>query len=147
MSCQHATSSKLTNYHDTSAGNRVNRSSGLLLLKVDFEKAYDSLYWDYLLEIMSIMGFRSKWCQWIKELLSTARASVLINGSLTDEFQIHRGLRQGDPLSPFLFILAMEGLHITLTRARAANAFRGVSISGTENSHLMYADDVMLITP
>ncbi|KAL7604918.1 uncharacterized mitochondrial protein AtMg01250-like [Lactuca sativa] len=93
------------------------------------------------------MGFGSKWCRWIKELLSTTRASVLINGSPTDEFQIHRGLRQGDPLSPFLFILAMEGLHIALTRARAANAFRGVSISGTEISHLMYADDVMLIAP
>ena len=60
-----------------------------MLFKVDFEKAFDSLSWDYLLEIMSIMGFGSMWCRWIKELLSTARASVLVNGSPTDEFQIH----------------------------------------------------------
>ncbi|XP_052625816.1 uncharacterized protein LOC128132862 [Lactuca sativa] len=93
------------------------------------------------------MGFGSTWCRWIKELLSTGRASVLVNGSPTGEFQIHRGLRQGDPLSPFLFILAMEGLHIALMRARAGNALRGVSISGIEISHLLYADDVMLITP
>lgn len=117
-----------------------------MLFKVDFEKAYDSLSWDYLLEIMQIMGFNSKWCCWIKELLKSARASGLVNGSPTDEFQIHHGLRQGDPLSHFLFILAMEGLHVALMLARMANVFRGVTISGIEISHLMYADDVMLIS-
>ncbi|KAL7606616.1 uncharacterized mitochondrial protein AtMg01250-like [Lactuca sativa] len=83
----------------------------------------------------------------MKELLSIARASVLINGSPTDEFQIHRGLRQGDPLSLFLFILAMEGLHIALMQARAVNALRAVSISDIEISYLLYVDDVMLVTP
>ncbi|XP_023758004.1 uncharacterized protein LOC111906478 [Lactuca sativa] len=73
-------------------------------------------------------------------------ASVLVNGPPTDEFQIHRGLRQGDPLSAFLFILTMEGLHVALVRARSDNAFRGISISGVEISHLLYVDDVMLIT-
>ena len=95
-----------------------------MLFKVDFEKAYDSLSWEYLLEIMSIMGFGSKWCGWIKELLTTTRASILVNGFLTDEFQMHWWLRQGDPLSPFIFILAMEGLHVALMRARMGNMFR-----------------------
>lgn len=74
------------------------------------------------------------------------RASVLVNGSPTDEFQIHRGLRQGDTLSPFLFILVMEGLHIALMRAQMANVLRGVTISGIGISHLMYADDVMRVS-
>lgn len=100
----------------------------LMVFKVDFEKAFDSLSWEYLHEIMEIMGFSSTWCRWIMELLSFARASVLVNGSPTQEFQIQRGLRHRDPLSPFLFILAMEGLHIALTRAQEANIFRGISV-------------------
>lgn len=55
----------------------------LLIFKVDFEKIYDSYPWDYLLKIMSIMGFGSKWCGWTIEMLSSAGASVLFNGSLT----------------------------------------------------------------
>lgn len=99
-----------------------------MVFKVDFEKAFDSLSWEYLHEIMEIMGFSSTWFRWIMELLSFARASVLVNGSPTQEFQIQRGLRHRDPLSPFLFILAMEGLHIALTRAQEANIFRGISV-------------------
>lgn len=64
-----------------------------MLFKVDFEKAYDSLLLDYLLEIMMIIGFGVMWCGWIKEFLSIVRACELVNGSPTDEFQIHQGLR------------------------------------------------------
>ena len=78
------------------------------------------------------MGFGHKWSSWIRALLSSARASVLVNGSPTNEFIVHRGLRQGDPLSPFLFILAMEGLHMAIHRAREANVFRGIRIGGDE---------------
>lgn len=74
----------------------------MVLFKVDFKKPYDSLSLDYLLEIMLNMGFGSTWCRRIKELLTTTRASVLVNVSLPDELQIHRGLRQGDLFSPYL---------------------------------------------
>ena len=97
---------------------------------MDFEKAYDSLSWDYLFEVMGFMGFDQKWSSWIRALLTTVRASVLVNKSPTNEFVVQRGLRQGDPLSPFLFILAMEGLHMAMQRAREANVLEGFKLEG-----------------
>ena len=79
---------------------------------------------------MGLMGFGNKWSSWIRALFTSVRASLLVNESPTNEFIVHRGLRQGDPLSPFLFILAMEGLHMAMQRAREANVFRGIRIGG-----------------
>lgn len=93
------------------------------------------------------MGFGPKWCKWILEMLSSTRASVLVNGSPTKEFHIQIGLRQGDPLSPFLFILAMEGLHVAFKRARLADVFRGISIDDIEITHLLYANDFFVLSP
>ncbi|GJR54299.1 RNA-directed DNA polymerase, eukaryota, reverse transcriptase zinc-binding domain protein [Tanacetum coccineum] len=76
-----------------------------------FIKAFDSIRWNYLDHILDSLKFGLKWRSWIKTCLSSSRASILVNGSPTSEFSINRGLRQGDPLSPFLFILVMEGLH------------------------------------
>lgn len=67
--------------------------------------------------IMDIFGFDEKWIGWIMECITLAHASVMINGSLTDEFHLERGLRQGYSLSPFLFLLAAEGLSIMLKKA------------------------------
>ncbi|GJY19425.1 hypothetical protein Tco_0390916 [Tanacetum coccineum] len=69
---------------------------------------------------------------WIKGCLNSAYASVLINGSPTKEFKIHKGLRQGDPLSPFLFILAVKALHVTFLEAKAKDIFKGVKV-GNDN--------------
>nr|GEZ31716.1 hypothetical protein [Tanacetum cinerariifolium] len=100
----------------------------MMMFKVDFEKAYDSLSWDYLDCMFDNMGFGDKWRMWIRGCLVSARSSVLLNGSPNKEFHIHRGLRQGDPLSPFLFILAMEGLHIAIDDAVQNSQFRGVTV-------------------
>ncbi|GJT47588.1 putative RNA-directed DNA polymerase, eukaryota, reverse transcriptase zinc-binding domain protein [Tanacetum coccineum] len=121
------------------------RKKKLMVFKVDFEKAFDSVRWDYLDLIMDKLGFGLKWRAWINGCLHNARSSVLVNGSPTEEFEVFRGLRQGDPMSPFLFILAMEGLHALTSKAEALGLFKGASI-GKDNmsiSQLMYADDVI----
>lgn len=80
--------------------------------------------------------------------MSTATASVLVNGSLTEEFNFKRGLRQGDPLSPFLFLLAAEGLNVMMKSMVENNLFTGYGV-GHENSvvvsHLQFADDTLLL--
>jgi hypothetical protein len=82
----------------------------LMLFKVDFEKAYDSVDWGYLDAVMGKMDFPPLWRKWIRECVCTATASVLVNGSPTDEFPLERGLRQGDPLSPFFVSYSRRGL-------------------------------------
>ncbi|GJU94132.1 putative RNA-directed DNA polymerase, eukaryota, reverse transcriptase zinc-binding domain protein [Tanacetum coccineum] len=123
------------------------RKKDLMIFKVDFEKAFDSLRWDFLDLVMEKLGFGHKWRSWIYGCLHNARSSVLINGSPTSEFEVFRGLRQGDPLSPFLFILAMESLHLLTCKAQETGLFKGASV-GHGNmiiSHLIYADDVIFI--
>ncbi|GJW45433.1 putative RNA-directed DNA polymerase, eukaryota, reverse transcriptase zinc-binding domain protein [Tanacetum coccineum] len=119
----------------------------LMILKVDFEKAFDSLNWSFLFSILKQMGFSVKWRNWIHSCLNSAHASVLVNGSPTKEFKIERGLRQGDPLSPFLFILAVEALNVALLEATNNNVFHGFHV-GKEKvhiSHLQFADDALIM--
>nr|GEZ24206.1 hypothetical protein [Tanacetum cinerariifolium] len=83
----------------------------------------------------------------IRGFLTSSRASVLVNGSPTDEFLIHRGLRQGDPLSSFLFTLVVEALHMLIERAKTANLVQGIwlDMAGTVVSHLLYVNDAILL--
>ncbi|GJT21332.1 RNA-directed DNA polymerase, eukaryota [Tanacetum coccineum] len=116
------------------------------LIGIDFAKAYDSIRWDYLEDVLHSFGFGSKWRSWIRGCLNSGMASILVNGSPTSEFQFHRGLKQGDPLAPYLFILVMESLHLSFTRVIEAGIFTGVRIDpSTMISHLFYADDVVFI--
>ncbi|GJU76032.1 RNA-directed DNA polymerase, eukaryota, partial [Tanacetum coccineum] len=117
-----------------------------MVFKVDFAKAYDSIRWDYLDDVLNSFGFGSKWRSWIRGSLISGKASILVNGSPTSEFQFHRGLKQGDPLAPFLFILIMESLHLSFSRAVEAGIFTGIEIgSSLTISHLFYADDAVFI--
>nr|GFA19889.1 transposon TX1 uncharacterized [Tanacetum cinerariifolium] len=99
-----------------------------LIFKVDFEKAYVSITWRFLLDIMKKIGFGYKWCKWVDTCLRTSSVSVLVNGSPSEEFGLERGVRQGDPLSPFLFILATGGLNAIVTEAVEKGIFSGVVV-------------------
>ncbi|GKA57668.1 reverse transcriptase domain, reverse transcriptase zinc-binding domain protein [Tanacetum coccineum] len=111
-------------------------------------KAFDYISWNYLDHILDSLGFRLKWRSWIKTCLSSSRASIIVNGSHTSEFSINRDLRQGDPLSPFLFILVMEGLHTAFADALGNGLISGINInnSSINISHLFFADDVIITT-
>ncbi|GJS81568.1 RNA-directed DNA polymerase, eukaryota [Tanacetum coccineum] len=117
-----------------------------MFFKVDFAKAYDSVRWDYLLEVLEAFGFGRTWCNWIRGTLTSAKASILINGSPSKEYSCHRGLKQGDPLAPYLFILIMESLHLSFNRVVDEGLFKGIQLPGSLSlSHLFYADDAMFI--
>nr|GEY15273.1 RNA-directed DNA polymerase, eukaryota, reverse transcriptase zinc-binding domain protein [Tanacetum cinerariifolium] len=103
-------------------------------------------WWDYLDEVLKKFGFGDRWCGWIHSCLRSSRGSILVNGSPTKEFQFHKGLKQGDPLSPFLFILIIESLHLSFQNVVNAGMFKGVSIGlNLHLSHLFYADDLVFL--
>ncbi|GJV85190.1 RNA-directed DNA polymerase, eukaryota, partial [Tanacetum coccineum] len=117
-----------------------------LIFKVDIEKAFDSVRWDFLDDILKKFSFGPRWRDWIQSCLKSSRGSILVNGSPTSEFQFYKGLKQGDPLSPLLFILVMESLHLSFHNVVNVGLFKGVVLDNyLQLSHLFYADDVVFI--
>lgn len=122
------------------------RMSNRLILKLDFEKAFDSIKWSFVDEVLQNMGFGDKWISWIHSIFMNSRIGVLHNGSPTEEFAPTRGLRQGDPLSTLIFNLVGEVLSRLLVKAEELGIFRGVQLpnNGGTISHLQFADDTIL---
>jgi len=118
-----------------------------LIFKVDFEKAYDSVDWGFLEYMMIRVGMCEKWVNWMKAYVFGGSMSVLVNGSPTEEICIHRGLKQGDPLAPFLFLLVAEGFSGLMRNAVDRNLFEGFTFGNSDLvvSHLQYADDTLCI--
>jgi hypothetical protein len=84
------------------------------------------------------MNFPTLWRKWIFDCVGIATTSVLVNGSPTDQFTIERGLRQGDPLSPFLFLLAAEGFNILMKEVVGAQMFHGYGVGDGSEVYLIF---------
>ena len=127
----------------------LRRKKCCLVCKLDIEKTCDSISWEFLYQVLGRMGFGSRWLSWIKWCISTASFSVLINGSPAGFFPSSRDLRQGDPLSPYPFVIGMEALSCLINRAAGGNYLFGSRIADGRGedlsiSHLLYADDTLL---
>ena len=119
-----------------------------VVCKLDIEKAYDHVNWDALFYLLERMGFGNRWRSWLKTCVSTVRFSVLVNGSPASFFSSSRGLRQGDHLSPLLFLLIMEVLSRILKKTEEGGFIQGfhvgpVNSSGIRVSHLLFTDDTI----
>ncbi|KAM0901815.1 hypothetical protein ACQ4PT_019723 [Festuca glaucescens] len=115
-----------------------------LLLKLDIQKDFDSISWEFLLEVLEAKGFGQKWRDWIACLMFTASTMIIVNGELTDPIVHKCGLRQGDPLSPLLFVIATDILAELFTMADRVGALKSNRYLQPKNRVSMYADDVVI---
>ena len=113
-----------------------------LLLFVDFEKAFDSLEWSFIERTLQHFGFGSSLITWIQTFYKDIEGCVLNNGWTSCFFQPHRGVRQGCPLSPYLFILSAE---ILAKATRSNKNMKGISVNNSEIKISQYADDTTFI--
>jgi hypothetical protein len=115
-------------------------------LKLDMMKAYDRVEWDYLKAIMLKIGFAPAWTDIIMGMISSVSFSVLFNGTKLEEFKPSRGIRQGDPISPYLFLIAAEGLSCLVSHSSQSSNQSGIKVASSAPSvnHLLFADDSLL---
>jgi hypothetical protein len=115
-----------------------------LLFKLDISKAFDTVSWEYILEMMENRSFSARWRDWISLLLRTSHSSVLLNGTVGERIQHARGLRQGDPLSPYLFILAIDTLQKVLELATQEGILSPLRGRFARIRLSLYADDAVI---
>jgi len=115
------------------------------VLKIDLAKAYDKVSWLYLRLLLTHLGFGIDFIRWVMSCITTVSFSVLINGAASPFFHAERGLRQGCPLSPLLFLLVAEGLSRAILEAKALGRFKGIQVApNLYITHLLFVDDVLI---
>jgi hypothetical protein len=114
--------------------------------KLDLSKAYDRVDWGFLKGLLTKWGFEDRWVRWIMTCVTTVKLCVQVNGNLTDEITPTRGLRQGDPLSPYLFLFIADSLSKMIRKAVHDQKLKDLKICSMSPgiSHLLFADDCML---
>jgi hypothetical protein len=117
-------------------------------MKIDLMKAYDSVDWEFILHCLTCFGFPAKFTNWVKVCITSPRFSISLNGSLIGYFPGGKGLRQGDPLSPYLFVLAMEVFsRIMDDHTREGSGFKfHFRCSRLRLAHLCFADDLLIFS-
>lgn len=122
--------------------------SGGLILKIDLEKAYDMADWDFLESVLKWFNVEKSFCNLIMSCVKNTTTSILWNGTPLTSFNPSRGLRQGDPLSPYLFVMCMEYLSALILDKVNQNKWKGIKASPNRPTitHLFFADDLILFT-
>ena len=124
----------------------TNPGKNFYAYKIDLSKAYDRVDWGFLESAMKGLGFSHRWISWIKSCVTTVSYSVKLNGTLLDSFSPSRGLRRGDPLSPFLFLFVADGLSALIQKEIADNQIEPLKVCRRAPgiSHMLFADDTLL---
>ena len=112
-------------------------------LKIDMKKAYDGVSWNFLRAVLIAMNFNQQWINWLMECVTLVQYTFLVNGSRSKSFKPCKGLRQGDPLSPYLFLMCANVLSLSLQKAKHDKLINGVKVgrSGCTFTHMLFVDD------
>lgn len=115
-------------------------------IKLDLNKAYDKVCWDFLLKVMERMGFDRRWIVWVQQCICTIKYSINVNGGQICDVMPNRGLRQGDPLSHYLFLLVADVFSLLLHKAIRNKSLAGIKMRKRcpVVSHLLFADDSLV---
>jgi retron-type reverse transcriptase len=119
----------------------------MIILKLDFEKAFDKIEHNAIMDIVRHKGFGAKWLQWMDMIMSLGTSSIMLNGVLKKMFHCKRGVHQGDPLSPLLFVLAADLLQSMLNKAKDTSIIK-IPLSTPSDQDfpvIQYADDTIMI--
>ncbi|CAL1400234.1 unnamed protein product [Linum trigynum] len=134
----------MLSHHEAKKKNK----KGLLTAKLDISKAYNRIEWCLMEKMMRKLDFEERWIKMIMNCVTTVSYSLLVNGHQSEVFKPERGLRQGDKLSPYLFLLCVEGLSSLAQKAVREGKIHGIKVShrAPEISHLLFADDNIFFT-
>ena len=120
------------------------KKTSCVFFKVDYKKAYNSVSWEFLYYMLGRLGFCEKWIKWIKSCLESSTLFGLVNGSPTTKFYLKRGLRQGDPLAPFSFLIAAQGLAGVVRKAVEKNLAESLEVGINKVINMLqYANDTL----
>jgi hypothetical protein len=121
--------------------------NGMAAIKLDMSKAYDRVEWTFLEKMISRFGFSVQWVQMVMKCVTTVSYRIKVNGEYSNNNNPQRGLRQGDPLSPYLFILCVEGLSAMLQKVKEEGRIEGIRVcrGAPRINHLFFTDDSLIL--